>query len=136
MSGEVKPVDVHSIKVGRYIVMDGVPCVVKSIKSSAPGKHGHAKFRIEAVGIFDGKKRVDVKSGKLRVNVPVIEKKTAQVLSIGGGKVQIMDTETYETMDLDMPKDEEIKSKIADGVQIVYWGVMGTKQIKQVKQVN
>ncbi len=133
MSGEVKPVDVHSIKTGRYIVMEGVPCVVKDIKASAPGKHGHAKFRIEAVGIFDGKKRVEVKSSHTRCEVPVIEKKGAQVLSITGDNIQVMDMETYETFDIEMPTEEELKDKIKNGVEIIYWDVMGTKQVKGVK---
>ncbi len=133
MSGEVKPVDVHSIKPGKYIVMDGVPCIVKDIKASAPGKHGHAKFRIEAVGIFDGKKRVEVKSSHTRCEVPIIEKKTAQVLSINGDKVQIMDMTSYETFELDMPNDEELRNKIEVGKDVVYWDVMGMKQIKEVK---
>ncbi len=133
MSGEVKPVDVHSIKPGKYIVMDGVPCIVKDIKASAPGKHGHAKFRIEAVGIFDGKKRVEVKSSHTRCEVPIIEKKNAQVLSINGDKVQIMDMTSYETFELDMPSDEELRNKIEVGKDVVYWDVMGIKQIKEVK---
>ncbi|PIU61272.1 translation initiation factor IF-5A [archaeon CG_4_10_14_0_2_um_filter_Archaea_38_6] len=132
MSG-VKPVDVHSIKEGRYIVMEGVPCIVKSIKSSAPGKHGHAKFRIEAVGIFDNKKRVEVKSGHTRCEVPVIEKKSGQVLSIANNKVQIMDMETYETMELPVPEEEDLKNKVKPGVEVTYWDVMGTKQIKGLK---
>ena len=132
MSG-VKPVDVHSIKEGRYIVMEGVPCIVKSIKSSAPGKHGHAKFRIEAVGIFDNKKRVEVKSGHTRCEVPVIEKKSGQVLSIANNKVQMMDMETYETMELPVPEEEDLKNKVKPGVEVTYWDVMGTKQIKGLK---
>ncbi|MBN1923638.1 MAG: translation initiation factor IF-5A [Nanoarchaeota archaeon] len=133
MSGEVKPVDVHSIKPGRYIVMEGVPCLVKDIKSSAPGKHGHAKFRIEAVGIFDGKKRVEVKSSHTRCEVPVIEKKSAQVLSMTEDKIQVMDMTTYETFELPMPEEEEVKEKVTEGVEVVYWDVMGTKQIKGIK---
>ena len=133
MSGEVKPVDVHSIKPGKYIVMEGVPCLVKDIKSSAPGKHGHAKFRIEAVGIFDNKKRVEVKSGHTRCEVPVIEKKNAQVLSVAGDKIQVMDMETYETFELDMPEEQELKDKINPGLEVVFWDVMGTRQVKGVK---
>lgn len=132
MSG-VKPVDVHSIKEGRFIVMDGVPCVVKKIDKSAPGKHGHAKFRIEGVGVFDGKKRVEVKSTHTRCEVPIIEKRNAQVLSVSGNKVQIMDMESYETIDLPMPEEEDLKDKIKPGISIIYWDVMGQKQIKALK---
>ena len=130
MSNDVKPMDIHSIKEGKYIVMGGVPCIVKKIDKSTPGKHGHAKYRHEAIGVFDGKKRVEAKSGHSRCDVPIIKKKSAQVLSISGDKVQIMDLESYETFDIDMPKDEEIKKKVVDGAEINYWEVMGIKQIK------
>jgi translation initiation factor 5A len=132
MSG-VKPVDVHSIKEGRYIVMDGVPCVVKKIEKSTPGKHGHAKFRIEGVGVFDGKKRVEVKSTHTRCEVPIIEKRTAQVLSVTQNKAQIMDMESYETLDIDLPSEEDLKDKITPGATVIYWDVMGQKQIKSLK---
>lgn len=130
MSSEVKPTDLHELKVGRYLVMDGVPCVVKDIKTSAPGKHGHAKFRIEGEGIFDGKKRVEAMSGHGRVEAPIIDKKSAQVLSIAGNKVQVMDMTTYETMELDMPTDPEVAKKVKEGAEIIFWEAMGIRQIK------
>lgn len=130
---DIKPVDVHKIKKGSYIVLEGEPCIVKDVKFSAPGKHGHGKFRISAVGIFDDKKRIQVKSGKVRVDVPIIHKKTGQVLSIMGEQLQIMDMETYETFKMDIPKDEELKKMINEGSQINYWKVMGKKQIKDIK---
>lgn len=127
---DVKPIDVHDLKEGSYIVMDGEPCVIKDLKQSAPGKHGHAKFRIVGVGIFDGKKRVDVKSTHSRVEAPVIHKKNAQVLNISGDKVQVMDNESYETFEIEMPEDEELKKNITTGSTIIYWDVMGVKEIK------
>jgi len=130
MSSEVKPIDLHDVKVGRFIIMDGIPCVVKEITSSAPGKHGHAKFRIEGEGVFDGKKRIMACSGHGRVESPVIDKKSAQVLSITGKKVQVMDMETFETMELDMPTDPEVAKKVKEGAEIIFWEVMGIKQIK------
>ena len=130
MSSEVRPIDLHEVKVGRYIIMEGAPCVVKDIKTSAPGKHGHAKFRIEGEGVFDGKKRVMACSGHGRMECPVIDKKSAQVLSIAGNKVQVMDMVTYETFELDMPTDPEIAKKVKEGAEIMFWEVMGIRQIK------
>jgi len=130
MSSELRPIDLHEVKVGRYIVMDGAPCVVKVITSSAPGKHGHAKFRIEGEGIFDGKKRIMALSGHGRVEAPVIDKKSAQVLSIAANKVQVMDMVTFETIELDMPTDPEVAKKVKEGAEITFWEVMGMKQIK------
>lgn len=71
----VKIVYVTELREGSYAIIENAPCVVKSIEISKTGKHGHAKARIEAVGIVDNKKRVLVKPGHERVDVPLVEKK-------------------------------------------------------------
>ena len=53
---EIKPIDAVEAKPGRYVIFDGHACVVKSLEISRPGKHGHAKCRIEAIGLKDDKK--------------------------------------------------------------------------------
>lgn len=119
------------IKVGGYILMDGEACRVVDTSVSRPGKHGHAKFRIVAVGLIDGKKRDMVIPGHDKVEVPIIEKNTAQVLSVSGETANVMDSESYETFDLKVP--EELKDKVTEGVQVLYWEIMGDKVMKQVK---
>ena len=42
-----------------------------------------------------------------------------------------MDTESYETFDLEIP--EELKDEITEGKEVLYWVLMGLKVIKQVK---
>ena len=83
--GEVKPVSIGSMKVGSFIVLEGAACKVTDIQVSKPGKHGHSKIRLTCVGILDDKKRIIVAPGHDNVETPIIEKKTAQVLSITGG---------------------------------------------------
>lgn len=129
--GETKPVSVGSLKKGSYVVMDGAACIVSDTQTSRPGKHGHAKIRLTAVGIVDGKKRVEVMPGHDNINSPIIEKKTAQVLSITGDSVNVMDNETYETFDLKIP--EELKGEIVEGVNVLYWIILDDKVIKQVQ---
>ena len=126
-----KPISVSSLKTGRYVVIDGAACVVKSIQTSRPGKHGHAKSRIEAVGIVDGVKRIIIKPGHDTMESPIIEKETAQVLSIAGDKANVMDMKTYETFDLKIPN--ELKAKIKEGSQVVYWIILNEKTMQQVK---
>lgn len=122
---------IGDVKEGRYIIIDDVPCKVINTKHSAPGKHGHGKIRMEAVGIFDDKKRVIVKPADARVEVPLIEKKNGQIISIQGDNVQVMDLETYETFDLPIPED--LKDKVGEGRQFIYWTVLGRKVMKQMK---
>jgi len=128
---EIKLVNAGSIKVGNYLIIDGVACIAKKIDVSAPGKHGHAKCRIEAVGIINGVKKIIVRPSHDRIEVPIIEKKAAQVLSSSGEKVNVMDMETYETFDLEIP--EELKGKVKEGDQITYWIILKDRIIKDVK---
>ena len=126
-----KLVSAGSIKVGNYIIMDGAACRVSSVQTSRPGKHGHAKCRIEAVGLTDNQKRINVYPGHDNVEVPIIEKKAAQVLSISNDTATVMDMESYETFDLKIPKD--LKDQVKEGVQVIYWTILSDKVLKQVK---
>ena len=128
---DTKPVSIGTLNKGNYVVIDGVACKVVDTQTSRPGKHGHAKVRLTGVGLLDEKKRVITAPGHDHVDVPIVEKKNAQVLSINGDKVNVMDSETYETFDLNIP--EELKDEIVDGVVVVYWEILEDKVIKQVK---
>jgi len=129
--GEVKKKAVGSMQKGHYIVIDGAACIVQGLQTSRPGKHGHAKVRLTAVGVVDDKKRVVVMPGHDNVEVPIIEKKTAQVLSIQSDTANVMDSETYETFDLKVP--EELKGSVTDGTQVLYWVILNEKVMKQIK---
>jgi translation initiation factor 5A len=128
---EKKLVSVGTLKKGDTIIIDGSPCKITDTSTSRPGKHGHAKVNLTAVGMLDEKKRNIIMPGHDKVEAPIVEKKNAQVLSLAGNKVNVMDSESYETFDLDIP--EELKSEIKEGVEVLYWEIMGMKIIKQVK---
>lgn len=128
---EKKLVSVGTLKKGDTIIIDGAPCKITDTATSRPGKHGHAKINMMAVGILDGKKRNLVMPGHDRVEAPIIEKKSAQVLSVSGTTAKVMDTETYETEDMEIP--EELQGQVKEGVEVLYWIIMNTKIIKQVK---
>ena len=73
---------IRSLKVGRYIVVDDAPCRIVEYTTSKPGKHGEAKARIVAVGIFDGVKRSLVHPVKHKVHVPQVDNRKGQVLCV------------------------------------------------------
>ncbi|MBW2972226.1 translation initiation factor IF-5A [Candidatus Woesearchaeota archaeon] len=129
--GETKKADAGSMKSGSFMVIDGVACKVVDNQISRPGKHGHAKCRITGVGLLDGKKRVVVMPGHDNVDVPIINKRSAQVLSITGDTANVMDVETYETFDLPIP--DELKGQVTEGAQVLYWVILTEKVMKQVK---
>src|SRR3989338_6925617 len=120
-----------SLQKGGYVVLDGEACKVVDIQISKSGKHGHAKVRFTAMGLVDGKKRIEVLPAHDNVEVPIIEKKSAQVLSVNGDSANVMDSENYETFDLEIP--EELKGQVAEGSNVMYWGIMDKKVMKQLK---
>ncbi len=122
---------IGSLQKGAYVVIDGVACKVTDTQTSRPGKHGHAKVRMQAVGLIDGKKREIVKPGHDNIEVPIVDKRTAQVLSISGSSANVMDAETFETFDMDIP--DELKDEISEGANILYWVILDDKVMKQVK---
>jgi len=122
--------EVRTLKVNRYIIIDNEPCKIVSISTSKPGKHGEAKARIDAIGVFDGQKRSVVHPVKHKVQVPLIDKRTAQVLAIMGDNVQLMDMETYETFEMPIP--DEFKGEIEPGKEISYLEALGRKKITRV----
>ena len=126
-----KLVEPGTIKIGGYIVIDGEACKVVDTSVSRPGKHGHAKYRIVAIGLMDGKKRDIVMPGHDKIEVPLVEKNAAQILSLSETTANVMDSESYETFDLEIPED--LKGKLAEGTQIIYWKILGKMVMKQIK---
>jgi translation initiation factor 5A len=133
-----KPVELGSLKIGSYILLPvsdqptGDPCRISEYDTSKPGKHGAAKARIVGVGVFDGQKRPHVGPVSMQVHVPLIDKRTGQIISISGSQIQVMDSETFETMDIELI-DDEVQGKLEQGQDVEYWNVMGRTKIMRIK---
>jgi translation initiation factor 5A len=126
--------DVGELRVGGYMMIDGEPCKIMDITKSKPGKHGSAKARIVAIGVFDNQKRQFVKPVDSGAEVPIIDKRAGQVFALNPGGVQIMDLETYEYIDSPFPEEEEVpKAKLVAGAEIEYWKILGKVKITRVK---
>lgn len=122
---------IKDLKEGDLVLIDNVPCRVENVSISVSGKHGAAKARIEAIGLFDKRRRSIVGPADETIEVPIIKKKKAQVLAIIGNKTQIMDLETYETIELEIP--EEKINKIKEGEEIWYYEIMGIKTLSDLR---
>ena len=133
-----KPTELGSLKIGSYILLPvsdqptGDACRITEYDTSKPGKHGSAKARIVGVGIFDGQKRPHVGPVSQQIHVPLIDKRTGQIISIVGSKIQVMDSESFETIDVDMI-EEELEGTLQQGDDIEYWNVMGRTKIMRKK---
>ena len=132
---EIKLSHAGAMKSGSYILIDGSPCIVKDTSTSRPGKHGHAKVRIKATDIFTGSTKEVVKPGHDNVEVPIIYKKNAQVLSVSADSVELMDMETFEEISAETKLiDESVEGKIEAGQTVMIWQVMGKNMIKSITQ--
>jgi len=140
----IKVVEISKIKKGGYIIEGGEAYKVTSITHSKAGKHGHGKYRLEATSVIGGKKASVILCSGHKIDVPIIEKKNAQVLTVEErveerGKERItkrvanvMDTDTYETFDIEVP--DELAPNVKEGVKVLLWDVMGVRLMKQIVQ--
>jgi translation initiation factor 5A len=116
-------VEVKNLKEGKYVIIDDEACVIKSISKSKPGKHGSAKARVEAIGLFDGQKRSYIGSVANKIYVPLVERKNAQVLSITSDIAQLMDMGDFTTFEVTIPED--LKDKVTEGEEVSYITALG-----------
>lgn len=122
---------IKNLKPNGFVLIDDVPCRVERVDVTKSGKHGAAKARVEAVGLLDGKRRSIVKPADETVEVPIVEKKKAQVLAIIGNKAQLMDMSDYSVLELEIP--EERRDEIKQGEEVEYYEVIGIKTLKELK---
>lgn len=124
--------DLGSLKVGSYIVIDGEPCRIVSYDHSKPGKHGSAKARVAAISVFDGSKHTLVSPVSAGVEVPLIDKRNGQIISISGKILQIMDLETFEVFETSVV-EQDIIDKVRQGGEVEYWNVLDRIKVTRVK---
>ncbi len=101
------------------------------IESSKPGKHGAAKMRITGIGIFEGQKKTLLSPGDADVEIPIIERKNVMILSVSGNSAQVMDQQSNEVYDLELPAD--LVSAVAPGKEATVIEAMGRKKMERVK---
>ncbi len=118
------------LRPGNIVLYENEPFSVKSNDISKSGKHGASKCRIEMIGVFSGKKKILALSGSERFDVPNVEKRKYQVLSVSDSGVSAMDLESYETVDL--PMNKELKEEIQPEKTVEVWDIEGKKVIMRV----
>jgi len=129
MSDDVTPVSMKDMRVGRYLIIDGIPCRVVDIDISSPGKHGSAKMRVTGIGMFDGQKKTLITPSHADAEAPVIKKSKAQVVSVTDTSAQLMDSESFEIYDL--PLTEEFVGKLHPGQEVEIIEAMGRKALSR-----
>lgn len=127
-----KQVEIGALKTNSVIMIEGEPCRVVSIEKSKPGKHGSAKARVVAIGIFDDVKRSIVSPADSMIESPLVNKRRAQVITVSD-MVQLMDSETYEVFETTPPKDEDLRVRLEPGVEVEYWLIADKKKIVRTR---
>ncbi|NYT01061.1 MAG: translation initiation factor IF-5A [Methanocellales archaeon] len=120
-------IEVRSLKQGRYVIVDDEPCTIVGMTTSKPGKHGSAKARLDTIGIFDSQKRSVIQPVTAKIYVPIVERKSGQVLSLSNEIVQIMDLEDYSTFEMQVPA--ELRERLEIGKDVTYIESMGRRKI-------
>jgi translation initiation factor 5A len=128
---EKKLIEIKLLKPGHYVLVDDVPCKVDKLQKSKSGKHGSAKARLFASGIFNDVKKIIVKPGDAKMDVPIIEKRSCQVIAMSGDNVQLMDMEDYTNSEVRIP--DELKGMLAEGDEVVVWRYNAYVMIKSKK---
>jgi translation initiation factor 5A len=123
--------NIKDLKPNSFVLIDNAPCRVEKVQVSTSGKHGHAKVRVEAIGLLDNVRRSILGPSHETVEVPIVVAKKAQVLAVTGDKAQLMDLSDYSQFELEIPKER--KNEILPGSEIDYYETMGTKTLKKLK---
>jgi translation initiation factor 5A len=137
----IRRTEIQKLKSGQYIMVEEEPCIIKSTERSKSGKHGHAKVRVVCVGVFDNNKRsLTIPSGHM-VEVPEILKGSAQINFIEDNLINIMNLESYESIDVKWPSDDDMINKLKElqadpgkmgNSQVEYWQLAGKTLINRV----
>ena len=101
--------EVRELQEGNYVIIDDAPCKITSYSTAKPGKHGSAKASISANGVFDGRKRSLSQPVDAKVWVPIIDRKSGQIVNLEDSNVaQVMDLETFETITMELPDGADV----------------------------
>jgi translation initiation factor 5A len=128
-----RPADLGSVKEGSYVIIDGEPCKVVESEKSKPGKHGSAKIRLTAISVFTGSKKSYIGTSEAHIEVPMIDKRSAQIISTTPTTVQLMDLQSFEVFESLTPTETEFQGRLQPGTEIEYWNVLGKNKIMRVK---
>ena len=122
--------EMKKLKPNGFVLLDDVPCYVEKVQKSKAGKHGAAKARLFARGIFDNQKKIVVSPADTKVDVPVIEKRAMQVVALVDRNATLMDLEDFSQIELPIPEDFP---PLVEGDEVLVWRFDRYAMIKQKK---
>ena len=124
---------VGDIKVGRYVIIEGAPCEVVSVKKEV-SPIGMEKLAVAAIGILDGKERSFTAPLDSECEFLVVEIKNAQILAADNENVHPIDMRTGKRFQVKKPRG--IESELKADTQVEYIGVMGIPKLTKMGLQN
>jgi len=67
------------------------------------------------------------------IEVPIIDKRVAQIIAVLPDRIQLMDMETYEVFEVEPPGENEFQGKLEHGRQVEYWSVGGRRKLIKLR---
>ncbi|MBI2541576.1 hypothetical protein HYV80_02610 [Candidatus Woesearchaeota archaeon] len=112
---------------GSYFIVNGEPVRVTRKEVVAFGTHSHSKLKIFYQPLSGGGEKSITLQHADKVDVVEIIRKLGQVISKTGGKAQIMDMVSYETLDASAASD--IFNSLNEGDQVTFIDLKGDVKI-------
>ncbi len=120
------------LKKGSYFIYNGEPVCVVRKEIVVYGTHSHSKLKLFIQGLNKkGERSINLHHTD-KVEIVDIIRKTGQIISKAGNKVQIMDNVSYETLDGNAP--EGLLNRLNEGDNVIFVEFKGNIQIIEKKQ--
>src|SRR3989344_5061091 len=112
---------------GNYFIYNGEPVRVVRKEVVSVGTHSHTKLKFYVQGLREKGERTVILQHSDRVDKIDIMRKQGQIISKSIGKVQIMDSTSYETLDSNLP--QELADEINEGDYVNFVELNGKVEI-------
>ena len=112
---------------GSYFIYNNEPVRVLRKEVVAFGTHSHSKLKIFFQGLKEKGERNANFQHTDKVEILEIIRKLGQVISKSNGKVQVMDTVSYETFDANA--DSDLLEELNEGDNVTFIELKGSTQV-------
>jgi translation initiation factor 5A len=122
----------EDLKKGECIIINNGIYKITRKEVVAVGTHSHSKTKIYVVPIEGGGEKNYIYNHQDKVEIPEIENRVGQIISIGENSLQVMDTKTYET--LEVLSNQEILDKAEEGKILFFFTYQGVSKALQYER--
>jgi len=122
----------EDLKKGEFILINNAIFKITRKEVVAVGTHSHSKTKIYVQPIEGGGEKNYIYNHQDRVEMPEIENRVGQIISVGTNSLQVMDTKTYETVEV--LANPDILQKAEDGKMVFFFTYKGESKALQYER--